>query len=194
MSDQQQPDVRWAPLEPKPKNTGRVWLIVALVVAALVVVGVLLFFLLPRDAGPQPGASGTPTPSATASQTAAPTAEPEPSMTPITTPPPVPDPTLDAFREQVGGYLDDALTGLDIVSTSSGQDAAGVVETLQADLQRLSEIPSPTSIESEWGEGLEAYAQDLSDLKSAVDSGRSTDAAIGSARSSVDELREIVGL
>ena len=32
MTDDQQPELRWAPLPPKPRNRGRIWLIVGLVV------------------------------------------------------------------------------------------------------------------------------------------------------------------
>ncbi|NJI30007.1 hypothetical protein HBI98_22895, partial [Aeromonas veronii] len=101
MTDDPQPELRWAPMDPPPRNRGRVWLIVGLVVAALVVVGVLLFFLLPRDgatdpessASPSPSASTSPSPSPTMTTTASPE-EPEPSMTPITTPPPPADPEV----------------------------------------------------------------------------------------------------
>lgn len=206
MTDEPQPDLRWAPLEPKPRNRGRVWLIVGLVVAALVIVGVLLFFLLPRGESPTPGASGSPSPSAspsassspstspspTATQTEVPppTAAPEPS-TPVTTPPPVADPSVDAFRGQVRGWLDDALTGLQIASETSGQDATAVIESLQADAQRLGEIAPPGSIESAWGAAVDDYNQKLSALRSEATAGTPS---VDSARAAVNELRAVVGL
>ncbi len=204
MTDPTQPELRWAPLDPKPSNRGRVWLIVGLVVAALVIVGVLLFFLLPRGESPSPGASGSPSPSASAStspspsasptQTEAPqpTAEPEPTMTPITTPPPVADPSVDAFRGQVQGRLDDALTGLQIVSESSGPDATEVIASLQADAQRLGETAPPASIESAWSAAVNEYSQALSSLQSEASSGAPT--SVDRARSAVNELRGLVGL
>ncbi|MDN3443521.1 hypothetical protein [Microbacterium sp. APC 3901] len=205
MTDDTQPDLRWAPLEPKPSNRGRVWLIVGLVVAALVVVGVLLFFLLPRGESPAPGASGSPSPSASPSASASaspsssptptqtelpqPTAAPEPT-TPITTPPPATDPSVDAFRGQVQGWLDDALTGLQIVSETSGQDATAVIANLQADAQRLGETAPPASIESAWSAAVNDYNQKLSDLRADADSGT----AVDDARSAVNRLRDIIGL
>lgn len=207
MTDAPQPDLRWAPLEPKPSNRGRVWLIVGLVVAALAIVGVLLFFLLPRGDAPDPGASASPSASPTASASPAssanpsssptpaqteapqPTAEPEPT-TPITTPPPVSDPSVDAFRGQVQGRLDDALTGLEIVGETSGQDATSVVETLQADAQRLSETAAPSSIEGAWGERLAAYARSLTELR--ADPGSA--GALDRSRDAANDLRALVGL
>ncbi|WP_311257703.1 hypothetical protein [Microbacterium sp. WCS2018Hpa-9] len=208
MTDEPQPDLRWAPLEPKPSNRGRVWLIVGLVIAALVIVGVLLFFLLPRAESPAPGASGSPSPSASPSvspsttqtpapsptQTDAPQPTAEPTMTPITTPPPVADPSLDAFRAQVQGWLDDAPTGLEIVSETSGQEALSVLETLQSDAQRLAETAAPASIASSWSAGVSSYSQKLTELRSAVNSGASTEGAVAAARASADELRALVGL
>ncbi|KQR38822.1 hypothetical protein [Microbacterium sp. Leaf159] len=196
MTDEQQPDVRWAPMEPQPSNRGRIALIVGLIVAGLVIVGVLLFFLLPRGDSPAPGASETPSASASAtpSATASPSAEPEPSMTPITTAPPVADPSVDAFRGQVQGWLNDALTGLDIVSDSTGQDAVSVVDTLIDDAQRLAETPPPSSIESEWRAALDVYAQTLVTLRTVVTDGGSTGSAIDDSRSAAGDLRAIVGL
>lgn len=196
MTDEKQPDLRWAPNDPAPTSRWRIWLIVGLIAAGLAVAVVLVLLLLPRDGSPAPEGSPSASPSATATATptAEPTTEPEPSATPVTTPPPVADPTLDAFREQVRGYLDDALTGLDIASGMSGQDAAGVVETLQADAQRLSEIPPPGSVSTAWEDALVNYAQRLNDLRSAVDAGGSTGQAVDAARASSETLRTIVGL
>ncbi len=196
MSDEQQPDVRWAPIPPKPSNAKRVWLIVGLVVAALAIVGVLLFFLLPRGGAPDPGASGTPTPSSspTASPTPTSTPIPEPSITPIDTPPPVVDPSIEAFRGQVGGWLGDAGRGLDIVAGSAGQDAIPVIDTLQEDAQRLSEAQPPSSIATQWSDGVADYMRKLSTLRSAVNGGTGISAAIDSARGAVQSLTALVGL
>nr|WP_314843673.1 hypothetical protein [uncultured Microbacterium sp.] len=202
MTDEQQPEVQWAPIEPKPKNPGRLWLIVGLVVAALVIVAVLLFFLLPRGESAAPGETASPTPSASATasatpaptDSAAPSEEPDPSMTPITTPPPVPDPSVDAFRGQVQGWLDDARTGLDIASETSGQDALSVIESLQADAQRLGETAAPSSIATEWQDAVGAYYQRLTDLRTAVSGGSDSGPAIDAARSAAEELRGLVGL
>lgn len=193
MTDDPQPDVRWAPIEPKPRNRGRVWLIVGLVAAALVIVGVLLFFLLPRGEQPVPGASGTPTPTATSTATATPvptsTPTSEPTQTPVTTPPPPADPDIATFRGRVQQWLDDALTGLDILEESSGQDAASVVETLQADAQRLAETIPPSSIENDWTDAVSTYSARLSDL-----SGAPSAASIEAARSAAQDLRGLIGL
>lgn len=196
--DEQQPELRWAPLEPAPKRTGRVWLIVGLSVAALVIVGVLLFLFLPRSDAPKPGESPSATPTASASATPTPTptpsVTPDPTQTPITTPPPATDPSLEAFRGQVSGWLNDAPRGLDIVTGANGPDALPVVETLQQDAQRLSDVQPPSSISDGWQDGVSAYAQRLTELQSALSAGPAPAATIDAARAAVQNLRTLVGL
>ncbi|WP_431807931.1 hypothetical protein [Microbacterium paraoxydans] len=202
MSDQQepQPELRWAPLPPTPQRTGRVWLIVGLSVAALAIIGALLFFLLPRGDGPDPDPSpspsrtATPTPTPTPTPTATPTGGPQPTQTPIVTQPPVVDPTLETFRGQVSGTLADALRGLDIVAGASGQDALPVVDTLQEDAQRLSDVPPPSSIADGWRDGTAAYAQRLAELRTAITDGGNTAGAVDAARTAAQNLRTLVGL
>ena len=199
MSDEPQPELRWAPIPPKPKRTGRIWLIVGLVVAALVVVGVLLFFLLPRGtepdaegtASPSPSASASPSPTASETATAQPTTEP---TTPVVTEPPVVDPSIEAFRGQVSGWLGDAGTGLDIVSESTGQDALSVVDTLQEDAQRLASLQPPTSILEQWYGGVDTYSQKLKDLRAAVSAGSGVSGAIAATRTELADLKALVGL
>lgn len=190
-----QPDVRWAPIPPKPRNSGRIWLIVGLSVLAIAIVAALLFFLIPRGETTVPGATESPSPSASPveTETSAPPTEPETDPTPVETAPPVADPSLDAFRAQVEEWLTSAPTGLDIVSETSGQEALSVLDTLQQDAQRLSEAAAPSSLASEWADGATAYAQRLTELRSAVSSGSGVDGALDSARASLDDLRGIAG-
>lgn len=205
---EQQPEYVWAYPEEKPKR-GRMWLIVGLSIAA-VAIAVLVFWLFLRpgaplsNATPTAGAtsSASPSPSSTTSGSAsaspsvepstAPSAEPEPSMTPVDTPPPAVDPSVKQFRGQVEGWLDDALTGLDIVSESNGQDALSVIDTLRADAQRLAELTPPSSIESDWRDGLRTYSDRLSSLRAAAAKGSS--ASVDSSRAAVNMLRDLVGL
>lgn len=194
MTDEQQPELRWAPTDPAPSNRWRIWLIVGLIVAGLVVVAVLVFLLLPRGESPAPGASPSASPTASSSPTASASPEPEPSMTPVTTPPPPVDPTVEAFRGQVQANLDNALTGLDIVAESDGDTALAVLETLEDDAQRLSETPAPSSIADAWGDALGTYTQSLANLRDAVDAGGDRSGALEDARAAVEALREIVGL
>ncbi|MEN0021674.1 MAG: hypothetical protein AAGC61_00225 [Microbacterium sp.] len=198
MSENTQPDLQWGPLEQKPRGRGRVWLIVGLVVAALVIVGVLLFFLLPRGGG-TPSATESPSPTPTASPTASPmptsTATAVPTEQPVATePPPVVDPSVDVFRSQVSAPLEDAGRGLDLVVSLSGQDALSVIDTLREDAQRLFDTLAPSSIAGSWEEGVTSYDQRLSELRSAESNGGSTGAAIDAARAAVQNLRNIVGL
>lgn len=199
----EQPDVRWAPMEPAPRDRRRVWLIVALVAAALVVAGILLIVFLPRGDAAEPGS--TPSPSASSSNaqpssspspspSGAPTASPEPS-TPSAENPPVPEaPSIEAFRTQVSGWLTDAPRGLDIIAGSSGQDALPVLDTLQEDAQRLSDAQPPTAIDPQWRDAVSGYAQRLTDLRTALTGGSASADSVDAARSSVQELRTLVGL
>ncbi len=191
MSEQQ---YLWAPTPDKPKR-GRVWLIVMLAVVALVIVGVLLWtFLRPGTpaAEPTPSTSSTPTASASPTPTASPTSEPSPTQAPVTSPPPPQAPDLGAFRDQVGGWLDDALTGLDIVSKSSGQDAQAVIGNLQDDAQRLAEALPPSSISAKWSDGVADYSRRLSDLSKAASGGSAL--SVDAARASVSNLRALAGM
>lgn len=198
--DEQQPELRWAPLPPPPKRTGRTWLIIGLVVAALAIAGAVLFFLLPRGSSPAPTESASPTPTASPTESAtpspsgtpSPSAEPEPE--PITTAPPVGDPSADVFRDKVSGWLDTAPRGLDIIAGASGQDGLPVVDTLQDDAQRLSDARPPSSIQQEWSDGVNAYAQQLSALRSAIEDSSGVSAAVDAARASAQSLRSLVGL
>lgn len=192
--DEQQPELRWAPLPPAPKKTGRTWLIVGLGVAALVIVGVVLLFVLPRGDTPSPTETASPSPTSSPTETPTAPATPEPSVTPITTPPPVADPTIEVFRERVSGWLNDGPRGLDIIAGASGQDALPVVETLQQDAQRLSDAQPPSSIAQEWRDGVSAYSDRLTQLRTAITEDSGVAAAVEAARSSVQELRSSVGL
>ncbi|WP_336501010.1 hypothetical protein [Microbacterium paraoxydans] len=196
--DEPQPEVRWAPLPPAPKRTGRVWLIVGLSVAALAIVGLLLFFLLPRGGAPEPVESASASPTATPSETPTPAPTPTgsatPEPTPITTAPPVGDPTVEVFRDKVSGWLNSADRGLDIIAGASGQDALPVVDSLQQDAQRLGDALPPSSIQDSWRSGVETYAQRLVALRAAIESGSGVSGAIGSARSAAADLRDLVGL
>ncbi len=195
MSDPQ-PELRWAPIPPAPRHRGRMWLIIGLIVAAVAIVGLVLFFVLPRGTAPEPGASSTPTPSPSSSTTPTPTPTPTSTETsaPVVTPPPVVDPTIEAFRGQVSGWLNDALRGLDIVAGASGQDALPVVDSLQQDAQRLSDAQAPASIAEAWRDDLEIYSQRLSDLRSAVSAGSGVSGAVDAARAAAQDLRTLVGL
>lgn len=197
MSDPQ-PDVRWAPIPPKPNNRGRVWLIVGLSVLAIAIVAALLFFLLPRGEEPDPGSTLTPTPSASASPsetaTTPPSTGPEPTSEPVETPPPPADPTIDAFRAQVEEWLGSAVTGLDIVSATSGQEALTVLDSLDQDAQRLATSAAPASIQEDWSSRVDDYIERLSALREDVAAGGSTDSSVDAARSSLQDLRSLVGL
>jgi len=199
MSDEQQPELRWAPIPPKPSRKGRVWLIVGLVLAALIVSIIVFISLLPH--GEEPDAEGTasPSPSAPASSsptpTASATAEPSTEPTaPVETEPPVVDPSVEAFRGQVSGWLGDAGRGLDIVAGSSGQDALPVIDTLQQDAQRLSDAQPPASILEQWYGGISAYSQKLQDLRSAVSAGSGVSGAVDAARTELANVKALVGL
>lgn len=199
MSDEQQPELRWAPIPPKPSRKGQVWLIVGLVLAALIVSIIVFISLLPH--GEEPDAEGTasPSPSASASSSPAPTAsataEPSTQPTaPVETEPPVVDPSVEAFRGQVSGWLGDAGRGLDIVAGASGQDALPVIDTLQQDAQRLSDAQPPASILEQWYGGISAYSQKLQDLRSAVSAGSGVSGAVDAARTELAALKALVGL
>lgn len=203
MSDEPQPELRWAPIPPKPSRKRRVWLIAGIVLAALIVSIIVFISLLPHGeepdaagtASPSPSASAsstpTPSPSATATATADPSAEP---TAPVETEPPVNDPSVEAFRGQVSGWLGDAGRGLDIVAGASGQDALSVIDTLQQDAQRLSDAQPPASILEQWYSGIGAYSQKLQDLRSAVSGGSGVSGAIDGARTELTGLKALVGL
>lgn len=191
---EQQPDVRWAPIPPKPKNRGRVWLIVGLAFVAVAIVAVLLFLLFPRgteEPVPTPSLTVSSEPTRSPTPTASPSAEP---TGPDETPPSAPDPTVETFRAQVAPWLDDAITGLDIVSGAGGPDALAVLDTLQSDAQRLSDVQPPASIDPQWRDGATEYSQRLTELRSAVSAGSATSDAIEAARSEAQRLRGLVGL
>jgi len=194
---EQQPDVRWAPIPPKPNNRGRIWVIVGLSVLALVIVGALLFFLLPRGGAPEPtptpSASPSPSASPTASSTPTPSATPEAPETPVNTPPPPVDPDLATFRTQVTPRLDDAGTGLGFIAdASSKEEAASIVEQLQIDAQQLSDVVPPSSIEAQWRDAVSTYSARLENLRTAG-TGSGAAAAVESAQRALDELRAVIG-
>lgn len=201
MSDEQQPELRWAPIPPKPNRAKRNWLIAALVVAAVLIATVVLFFVLKQNGTPGAEDTASPTPSASSSSPPSPTPTPTPTgapttepTTPVETEPPVVDPSMEAFRGQVSGWLGDAGTGLDIVADSSGQDALSVIDTLQEDAQRLSDAQPPTSILEQWYSGVGVYSQKLRDLRSAVSAGSGASSAIEAAHAEVSNLKALVGL
>jgi len=197
MSNTPQPELRWAPIPPKPKNRARIWIIIGSVILALAIVAALLWFFLLR--GETPG--GTPSPSPSSSETASPTpsGEPDPgaSENPSEdpgTPPVAPAPDLSAFVAQVQPRLDDGLRGLDMLAQLSGQDAVGVVDQLQQDAQRLAETTPPTTISDSWFTAVSEYSAALTEVRSAAESGGSTTDSVTTARERLQALRGLLGV
>lgn len=195
MSNTPQPELRWAPIPPKPKNRARIWIIIGSVILALAIVAALLWFFLLR--GETPG--GTPSPAPSSSETASPTpsGEPDPgaSENPSEepgTPPVAPAPDLSAFVAQVQPRLDDGVRGLDMLAQLSGQDAVGVVDQLQQDAQRLAETTPPTSISDSWFTAVSDYSTALTEVRSAAESGGSTTDPVTTARERLQALRDLI--
>lgn len=200
MRDEQQPRPEWIFPEEKKSNKGRTWLIVGLSVLALAIIGVLLFFLIPRESEPTPTVSpsatataATPSPTSTPSQTPTATSAPTPTTEPAPTQPPAPDPDLDTFRVQVQPRLDDATRGLQLVKENMDLGAQ-IVDSLQNDAAALSDTPAPRSISDEWSEAVGEYASTLADLRAAYDDGADPKVPLDAVDSALHGVRTVVGL
>lgn len=192
----EQPELRWAPMPPAPQRRGRVWIIVALSVLAVAIVGAVLWFLLFR--GGAPAAEPTPTPTASATSTGEPapgaTETAQPTDEPAVTAPPVPDPDLGTFITQVKPRLDDAGTGLGMLDGASSTEAVQVVDQLQQDAGRLAEAAAPRAIATDWYAAVTEYSEALSTLRSAVEDGSGTTAAVDGARERLQALRDLLDI
>lgn len=186
-----QPEYVWAYPPEKPRR-GRIWLILVIALCAVVIAGAVPWaFLRPAEPSADPTSSPSASPSVSAPpSTSTPSAAPSPTQEPGETPPPVPDPSIDAFRDQVDGWLSDALTGLDIVSQSPAQDARAVLGNLRDDAQRLGEAIPPASIAAEWTDGVSAYSRALTALGEELAKGELS--SLEDARSAVHELRALI--
>lgn len=196
-----QPEYVWAFPDEKPARS-RMWLVVGLVVAAIVVAAaVFLAFLRPWETR-QPTASASPTNSSSPSPTAsaAPSATPTPSPTSSASPSPVPtatppapsDPALPVFRGKVQPLLDDAATGLTYAQDATGEEGVQIADQLREDAGRLSDTVAPQSIASQWGARVQDYGRALDALRTAFAQGGSTGAALTGARSALRELNDLV--
>lgn len=179
----------------------RVWLIVAIVTAVVIVAALLVFHSLSHEPAPVPGASASPsprsgsTPTSTPTPTASPSGAPEPtpSSSPDTTPPPAPDPDLESFTAQVRPRLDDAVRGLDLIQ-SNMDVGAQIVDSLQKDAEVLSDSPAPSALSAEWGTAVTRYASTLADLRAAFDDGSDPQNPLSASHDSLSRLRAVVGL
>lgn len=207
-------------MSPSPRS-GRIGLLVAIGLLALAIaVGAIVLAVNPpfQSGKPTPTSSSTTSaslsPSATASATATPTtsptatptASPSPTPTPTATPrataqpTPTGDPVPDDadFRAAVSPLLNDAATGLDIITVSiaagSFTDAQDVTTQLSNDVQRLLDNPKPSDPET-WNSAVQAYADAVTSLDSALVSGDASSAtsALETAGAHVTTLVDLVG-
>ncbi|MGO1266979.1 MAG: hypothetical protein ACTMIY_10140, partial [Microbacterium gubbeenense] len=178
MSDEQQPGPEWIFAQQKRRDKAQIWWIIGFVVFALLIIGALLFFLIPRGAEPGPTPSPSPTRTATPSPTPTSSSTPTPTTPPTATPtdepaptqPPVPDPDLETFAAQVQPRLDDAVHGLDLV-TQNLDLGAQIVDSLQQDATLLSDAEAPSSIADDWYSAVNQYASKLAELRATYDNG-----------------------
>lgn len=200
MSSEQQPELRWAPIPPSPKNHRRVWLIAGLAIVAVMIVALLLWFVLLRGGAPsseptpRPSSSATTTPTPTPTPTPQPTTEETAEPTPQTTAPPVGDPDLATFGGIVKPRLDDATAAFGFLPSLSSADATPVVDQLQQDAERLASSVAPSSISASWSDAVLTYAQRLTTLRSAYEDGSSPNAALDDAAAALADLRALAGV
>lgn len=197
---------QWVYVSTPKKRPGCVVLIVALIILVVGAVAALLVWQIVTAAGderpvPSDSASAsaspstTPTPPpATSSSSAPPSAGPSASAS-------APDPTLGpepepgAFDDAITNRLDDALTGLDVARSLSGQDIVSqAVEPLMNDAQVMFDHAVPAEAASQWRETLSAYMASLGDLREAALSGGDTQNAIAAALTQVETLRSLAGI
>ena len=199
MSDEQQPGPEWIFAEQKSRDKGQIWSIVGIVVFGLLIVGALLFFLIPRGEDLSPSPTSTPTPTTTTTPTASPTPTPSspstavPTGEPQPTQPAVPDPDLDTFAAQVQPRLDDAVHGLDLVSNNLDLGAQ-IVDSLQQDTTILSDTPAPSSIADDWSAAVAQYATKLVELRATYDNGSDPQPTLDAATAALQKVRALVGL
>lgn len=198
MSQHEPEYVRAFPEDGPARNRRRGWLIAGLAVVAVVIAVALFFVFWPRDGEPDasptptPSATPTPTPTPSATPTAGPTSTPTETTGPVAPPTPA-DPDLGVFAGRVGPVLDDAGTGLDMLTGATGQDAAQIVEQLQQDAQRLSDSPPPSSIADDWRASLGDYSTSLDALRNAYASGGDVESARQTSIARVEDLRALLG-
>lgn len=199
MSDDHQPETVWEYSEndTRKTNRGRNWLIAALVVAALAVISVPLYFLLAAAGESEPAPTPTASASASASPTSTPTVAPEetadPEPEPEPTQPAAPEPDLETFIEQVRPRLDTALWGLQLV-TDNLDLGAQIVDSLQQDATLLSDAAAPSAIAGDWSSAVSRYTDALNDLRGAYDSGSDPKPALDAADAALQKVRAVVGL
>ena len=201
MSDQQ-PEYVWVFPPEKKRNTGRIWLIVGLSVAAAVIAVLAVWFFLGRgpadpSSSPSPTASASatasPSPSATPSASPTPDVSAAPSPTDAPNPPAPSDPSVSTFRNEVGPILDAASTGLGYARDEGGQAAMQDIMLLQDDAARLNEKVAPSSIASQWSQALGAYARSLEPLRLAYERGTDASAQEKAASTALNDLNTVLG-
>ena len=197
MSEPDGPEYVWA-FPPEKRRGGRGWVIgVVVVIALAVAVGLFLLFTRPTTPGPDATASARPSVEASASASATPSSEPSAAPTPLpsaATPPPPAQPDLEVFQAKVTPVLNDARTGLEMLSPTTEPDSVQIVEQLQGDAQRLSDATPPTAIAQQWQEAVSAYLRALGELHSAYDRDAGVSTALTTARSALTSLAEVAGV
>jgi cytoskeletal protein RodZ len=187
MTDEQQPELRWAPVEPRPRNRGRVWLIIGLIVAAIVIVGVLLFFLIPRSEQPAPPESSpSSSPSPSAGTTTSPSASPSEDPTPVET-----VPALNEAAQQIDDRLVNALSDLDYVSGASRDSAASVLAELQDGAQRISDSLPGAGVTDGY-DAVSAYSRALKAASDTIASGGDPQSDLNAAARAIEDLRALL--
>lgn len=200
-------------MSPSANRPGRIGLVVAIGIIALLIAGAAIMFAVnpPFQATtPAPTNSQSATPDATATPTVKPTNSATPSVAPsatpsdTATPTPEPTPTGDPvpddgeFSAVVAPYLRDAGTGLDIIEETvaggSFSDAQDVIVQLGYDVQRLLDNPKPSDPDT-WNGVVQTYSAAIENLSQALGNSDAerTATAIESARRDLETLVGLAG-
>ena len=69
-----------------------------------------------------------------------------------------------------------------------------ILRQLQQDAERLTSVPAPSSISTQWNDAVGAYAAQLKALRTAYDSGSNATAGLDASASALQTVRALVGL